>query len=337
MPWIPAAISAGGAIIGGMSSGGGTPAIHPMDNIPDFLQDDYMGIAGGVADLQTPDYYQGQLVADQNPWTQNALQGMGGFGQEGGMGYNAANSIMGAGQQGLQGIGLGMDFMQGMQGRGPNQFQYDQGLYDQTMGNMMPGVQNQFDMGALSMQQNFDWNMLPGLNMNNALSGGQGNTRFGQAGALGQAMTNQNIANFGNQLWGNANQMANQNAYGAGSQNLGSANAFDNAMMSGYGQYGQQGAQMMGQGYGMGQQNLGIGLQAGQIQQGYDQSLIDSQMKKWNFEEQAPWIATQQKLSMLPKPGGYESSTPGMTPWQGAMEGSKAALGLYDAWKTSRA
>ena len=333
--WAAGGAVVGGALSGALAGGGDTPSVHPMDNIPDFLQQDYMNIAGGVADLQTPEYYQDQLVASQNPWMQNSLQAMGGFGQEGGQGYDMANAMYGAGQQGLGAIGQGMDYMQGMQDRGANQFQYDQGMYDQTMGNMMPGVQNQFDMGSLQMQQNFDWNQLPGMNMQNAMTGGQGSTKFGQTGALGQAMTNQNIANFGNNLWQGANQMANQNAYGSGMANLGSANSFDNSMMSNYGQYGQLGANMMGQGYDMSTNNMGLGLKAGQMQQGYDQSLIDADMKKWNFEQQAPWIATQAKLDMLPSPGGAQAGQPGMSPWEGAMQGAQAGLGLYDAWNTA--
>ncbi|RLC09609.1 MAG: hypothetical protein DRI24_21510 [Deltaproteobacteria bacterium] len=78
---------------------------------------------------------------------------------------------------------------------------------------------------------------------------------------------------------------------------------------------------------------MGLGLKAGQMQQGYDQSLIDADMKKWNFEQQAPWLATQQKLNMLPQPGGAQPAQPGMSPWEGAMQGAQAGLGLYDAYQ----
>lgn len=330
-PMTMMAISSGVGALGG-ALGGNEEHIGPGDYVPDWLKQDWKNIGGGIADLQTPEYYQGQLVAGQNPWMQQALGGMAGYGQEGGMGYDAANAMMQGGQMGLGAMGQGMDYLGQMQNRGPNQFQYDQGTYDQSFNNLTGGLQNQFDLGALQMQQNFDWNQLPGLNMANALGGGQGSTKFGQSGALGQAMTNQNIANFGSGLWQNAANQANTGAMNAGSQNLASANALDQNLMNQYGQYAQLGSNMMGQGYDMGTNNLGLGLQAGQIQQGYDQSLIDAQMAKHNFEQQAPWLATENKLNMINgQKMGSAPQTTGMNPWQGAMQGALGGLGLYGA------
>lgn len=335
MSWA-AAIGAGGAVVGGLLGGGGADPLRPMEHIPKALRDDYLRISGGVEDLVTPEYYGGQLIAGQNPAMQNALQGMAGFGQEGGFGNNTMNSMYNAGQVGLGGVQGGMDYLQGMQERGPNQFQYDQGTYDQSFGNLSGGLQNAFDAGARGIQQNFDWNQLPGLNMQNALGGGQGNTKFGQAGALGQAQANSNIQNFGSNLWMNAANQANQGAMQAGQMNLNAANGMDSAMMQGYGQMGQLGGQLTGQAYDMGVGNLGLGLKSGQIQQGYDQSLIDAAMQKHNFEQNAPWIATQQKLNMLPSPGQPTQGTPGANPFLTAMQGAQAGLGLYDAYQGSK-
>jgi hypothetical protein len=191
-----------------------------------------------------------------------------------------------------------------------------------------------FSQGAQNIQQGFDWNMLPGLNMANALGGGGANTKFGQAGALGQSQANRNITQFGSDLWGQANQMANQNAYGAGTQNLGSANAFDQNMLNQYGQFAQLGGNQMGQAYDMGTGNLGLGLRAGQMDQGYQQSLIDSQMKKHNFEQQAPWIDQNQRLAMMKNfEMGTMPQTQGMSGWEGALQGAESGLGVYDMGK----
>jgi hypothetical protein len=384
--WAAGATALGGAL-GGLGSSK-PKKVRPMDSIPEFLRGQYESEMNGISDLRTPEYFQGQQIADQNPWLQNSLQGMAGFGQEGGMGFDAANSMMGQGNQMMgagnqmmgqandlmgnygnvmDGLNKGEAYLQGQAEKGPNQFQYDQGLYDQTynntMGGMMGGLQDSFDNGAMALQQDFDWNQLPGFNMANAMNEGQGSTKFGQGGALMQAQTDKNKADFGNKLWMGANQnamgMANNNAYGAGTQNLNTANTFDqnqtNNMMSnfnnqssanmglgnaGAGMWGQgvgaagQGANMLGQGYDMGQNNLGLGLQAGQLQQGYDQSLIGADKAKWDYEQQAPWIAKQQKLNMMPKAGGAQAAPAGgYSPWQGAMQGGMAGLGIYGAGK----
>ena len=331
MTWGAIGAAGIGAVGGALGGGGGSGSVHSMDSIPRFLRDDYERLAGGIEGLQTPEYYQGQLVAGQNPWMQNSLAGMGGWGA--GMGGDMMNQMYGAGQAGLGGIGKGMNYLDKMRQGGPNQFKYDQGTYNKAFNNLSGGMQNAFDQGATQMQQGFDWGQLPGLNMSGALGGAQGSTKQYQQGALGQAMTNQNIQNFGTNMWQNAANQANQNAMSAGAQNLSSANAQDQNIMSGYGQMGQLGGNLMNQGYNMGVGNLGLGLKAGQIQQGYDQSLIDAEQKKWNFEQQAPWLSMQNKLGMMPSPGGVQQGTPGMSAWEGAMQGINTGLGIYQGGK----
>jgi hypothetical protein len=314
--------------------GGNEEHIGPGDLYPDWMRNDRESLWNNAMNLQTPQYYGGQLIADQNPALQGSLAGMYNYGQPGGMGYDAAQQMYGAGSAGLGAMQGGMDYLQGMNQRGPNTFQYDQGLYDQTMANQMGGYQGMFDHGAQQIQQGFDFNQLPGLQMQNAMTGGGGNTKFGQAGTLGQAMANQNIAGFGADLWGQANQMANQNAFGAGSQNLGSANAFDNSMLNQYGQYAQLGGNQMGQAYDMGTGNLGLGLRAGQYDQDYAQSLIDAQMKKHNFEQQAPWIDQNQRLAMMKQfEMGAMPQTQGASAWETGLQGLQSGLGVYDMGK----
>jgi hypothetical protein len=324
MSW-GAVASAGIGAASSLLGGGGGEKVHPMDAIPKHLRDDYMQLSGQIAGMPMPEYYQGQLIADQNPWMQGTLAGMYGYGQEGGMGYNTAQGLYGAGQQALGGYGQAIDYMQGMQERGPNQFQYDQQTYDQSFNNLTGGMQNAFDQGAKQLQQNFEWGDLKNLNMGNALTGGQGNTKFGQAGALGQAMANQNIQNFGTSMWQNAANQANQGAMAGGMQNLNQHNLFDRSMMGGYMGLGNAGANMMGQAYDMGRQNLGLGFAAGDYQQRYNQSLIDAEKTKWDFEQNAPMMHLQNQLGMMPGPGGFAPATPGMSVGQGIMGG----LGSY--------
>ena len=144
--------SAGIGALGGALGGGGGDKVRPMDAIPDFLKDDYKGLAGQVAGLDTPMYYQGQQIADMNPWMSGALSGMGGWGS--GMGGDMMSPLYGGGLMGLGAMQSGLDLMGQNQG-----FQYDQGTYDQAFSNLTGGMQNAFDLGAQQMQQNFDWNM----------------------------------------------------------------------------------------------------------------------------------------------------------------------------------
>ena len=227
---------------------------------------------------------------------------------------------------GMDAMNAGMDYTSQLQHQGAPQFQYDQGLYDQTMANQMGGYQGMFDSGAQDIQRNFDWNMLPGINMGNALSQGQGATKVGQSTALGQAMTGKNIQDFGLGLWGQANQMANQNAYGAGTQNLNSQQNLNDQVLRNYGNYSQLGSGMGQNAFNMGRDALNMGAKAGTFQQAYDQSLIDADKAKWDFEQQAPWTAVGQKVNWVNQGRGGAPSNTGASPWEGALNGAQFLL-----------
>lgn len=296
---------------------------------PDWMQGDVRNLGENIANLQTPEYFPGAQVANLNPAMIHNLNRMYDFGQQGGVGHGMVNTLMGGGTLGAQAMGKGINYLDQMNQRGPNEFQYDQGLYDQTMANQMGGYQGMFDHGAQQLQQGFDWNQLPGLQMQNAMTGGGGNTKFGQAGALGQAMTNQNIAGFGADLWGQANQMANQNAFGAGAQNLSSANLFDQSMANQYGNYAQLGGNQLGQAYDMATGNIGLGLEAGKMRRGYNQDLLNAQKAKWDYNQQAPWIDQMQRQNLTQSwinPGAIQY---GNSPFQNILNVGQAATGLY--------
>lgn len=318
-----ALFSAGGSILGGLGAGGGREKIQAMEAIPRALRGDYLGLAGQVNDLQTPEYYQGQLVADQNPWLSGALGGMGGWGS--GMGGDMMNAMYGGGMAGLGAMGSGMDYLNSLAGGGG--FQFDQGLYDDVMSKLAPGMQGAFDSGALNMQRGFDWDVLPGLNMSGALGGQQGSTKQYQQGALGQALADKNIADFGLGLWNNATGQALDAGMRGGLYDMQN----QQNILNSYGQFAGLGNNMMNQAYNMGVGNLGMGFDAGQYQLGYDQSLIDAEMDRWNYNQQAPWTALSTQLGMLPGPGGVQPSVAGMSPFEGMMQGAMAGAGLYGA------
>jgi len=332
MSYWSAGAAAGGAVLGAFNSGSNAEHIGSDELYADWMKDDIKNLQGNISNLQTPQYYQGQLIAGQNPMLQGSLQHMYNFGTPGGAGGQMSNNLWNRGAESLQyGQQGGIDYMNMMNASGPNTFQYDQGTYDQSFGNLSGGMQNAFDVNSQNIQQGFDYNFLPGLNMANALGGGGGNTKFGQAGALGQAQANQNIMGMGVDLYQQAAFGADRNAMGAGGQNLASANNFDQNMMNNYGRMAQQGGNWLGDAYDMGTGNIGLQNRAGMQQQGYDQSLIDAQMDKWNYEQQAPWLAQGQLQDFTNQWINPNAMNYGNSPFQNALAVAQTAAGVAQA------
>lgn len=324
MSWAATATAAGG-VAGALLNDGGEK-MHPMEYIPEHLRQSYKNLSSKIEGMPVPEYYQGQLIADQSQWTQDALNQMGSWGA--GQGGDIMNQVLNTGQGFLDAGQQGVNYLNMMQERGPNQFQYDQGTYDQSMNNLTAGLQNVFDFGAGQIQQNFDWNVLPGLDMAGALGGQSGSTKQFQQGALGQALANQNIQDFGTGLWTNAANRADANAMSAGGQNLSAANNFDTTMLSNYGRMGEMGSRMLSQGYDMGLSNMGLGLEAGKIQDLYNQSIINADKAKWDFEQNAPMAHLTSQLGLIPGPGQPVQAS-GPSNWEAAIQGAQAGLGIW--------
>lgn len=319
---------------------GVTDIFKPSENhtgtdelFPDWMQQDVKDVASNISNLQTPEYFQGDTIAAQNPWMQQSLGDMAAWGQQGGLGNAMMNNMYGMGNQALDyGLGGGMDYMQGMQARGPNQFQYDQGTFDTTMGNLAPGVQNMFDANAGALQRDFDFNTLPGLKMQDAMGGGYGGTAGKNQSALADALNAGNIQQMGVGLWNNAANQAQAGAMQGGMSNLSSANNFDSNMLSNYGNYAQLGGNMLNDAYGMGQNNMAIGQTGANIQQGYDQSLIDADVARWNYEQQAPWIDQQQRQQLTQSWANPGAIQYGASPFQTGLDAATGLAGLYSGW-----
>lgn len=229
----------------------------------------------------------------------------------------------GAGQDAFGNYGRQLDLLNR---RGPNQFQYDQGTFDQAFGNLTGGLQNQFDLGANQIQQNFDWNALPGLNMSAALGGNQGATKGLQQTALGQAQADQNKMQFGSNLWTNAANQANANAMTGGMANLNTANAFDQQNLGGYMDMAKLGlntgmgagtnAYNMNQGIAQNMLTAGTGMQDFlQQDRDYDrtQHYFDQQMlQDWNrqrFQDATNAAAQFARNTQSTNPSGFSNLT----------------------------
>jgi hypothetical protein len=98
-------------------------------------------------------------------------------------------------------------------------FEYDQGTYDQIMGNLRGLSQGAFDSYSDQTKTDALFNNGAGLQMGQALLGGA-NTKTGQQSALLDAMTNQDIINYGAQMNQWAGGLANEGAMTSGQSTL---------------------------------------------------------------------------------------------------------------------
>jgi hypothetical protein len=259
----------------------------PSAMVQPFLQNS----VSNYGNLNTPQSYQGDWQADMNPMLSGAYGNM----YDNQYGQNALD-------QGAQAGQMGMDAM-GSLNEG---FQYDQGVYDQTMDNLMPGIQGSYDAATRDGNNNLNWNTLPGLNMGLSTSGQQGSSKGGQQTALAQGMAMNRNADIGASMYQNAMGSANANAMNAGGQNL---NAF--------GQVAGMGLNQMNQGFGQNQDMLNNQLIAGQGQQAYDQMGNDMDRQQWNEDEMNPWEFEAQRLGNLTNTGntfGTQRSTNSSNP-----------------------
>ena len=187
----------------------------------------------GMGDMLTA------LAGDQAGLAQSQI-GLGNL--QAGMGANFAsqsgnwlmnqlnNGIPGAGGGGYGGGGGGLS-PSSWAPTGPVdhlKFEYDQGTYDQIMGNLSGLAQNSFDSYAGKTKTNNLFSQAPGLQLGSQLIGGA-NSKVGQGSALLDAMTNQQITDFGAQMSQWAGGQANQGAMAAGQSNLQSQTSAYNA------------------------------------------------------------------------------------------------------------
>jgi len=300
---------------------------------PDWMQGDVKNLAQNIPNLQTPQYYGGETVSSISPWYGNNLGNMSQYGMAGtGLGHDFMMRMQEASHKPLDSIGRGIDYMGQMQDRGANQFGLDLGSGAQIAQFLSPGVQKMFDANARNIQQNYDFNTLPGLNMAAGMAGGYGGTKALQQSALGQAQTAGNIQNMGTQLWQNAANQAVQGAMQGGQQNLASANAFDQNLMSNYGRYGSLGGNLLNQANQMGINNMGASLGAGREYQNYLQSRLDANVDRWNFNQQAPWLDQQQRQALTQSwvnPGAIQY---GNSPFQNILDAGKMVAGFAGAF-----
>ena len=265
--------------------------------LPKVIRGDWKEMLSQPFGWQAPQYFPNATVAGINPTLDLALNQMAQYGNQFG-GQQMGNAAT-AGNVGTNALASSNQFTNWQRRAGPNQFGYDQGTFDQTMGNLMPGLQGAFDAQTRDLNRGLNWSQLPGIDMSRIGAGQQGSTKAAQGGALATGMAQDRAADIGSQLWMNAANQANQAAYGAGMANLGSANDWRGDIMRGYQGTAGTGLPMLNQAFNMGQTGLQNRLQSGVFRQNQQQRNIDAEMARWNYNQQLPMNFYNQQMGAV--------------------------------------
>lgn len=238
-----------------------------------------LGFMGSQPYMQA---YGGPYNAAINPMLQGAMGTM----YDGGMGmYNQMF------QPGLDAYGRGMGGyeaqLNALQNRGPNQFRFDQGTYQQLMDNAMPGLRSAVDaqgkISSMGLQSNLG-QLISGAGANTGAFGSNPMSKLGQGSAALIAQNRLNDQTFAANLYNQANSQATAAGMNAGSANMNALNRNDMNVLGGYGNLANMGRGMAG----MGLQGLNMGLKAGQMQQGLDQFGIDMARQQFMDKQTIP-------------------------------------------------
>lgn len=340
MGWMIPAAAAGIGAIGGALGGGGQEHIGPGDAVPKWMRGDLRELYNNVFNLQAPEYYGGDLIAGRTPGYEDAISSMYGFNAPGGYGAMAPELFFGAAGAGLPGVGMGMDYLAGMQGAGPRQFEFDQGTFDTTMANLMPTISGQFQSIMRDPYRALTENVMPGIDLGASMSGTSWGTSPVNRTAIAQRGFDDRAADVYANLRTNAVNQAQGAGMTGGAANLASGQGLDAMMLQGYGNFGRMGGDLLGRGFDAGLSALRPGMAAGATDLGYAQSLIDAERAKWDFEQNAPWLEQQNKMQLLPRYGNAlggglptRFGTGGESMFANALTGAQTGLGIYGAGK----
>jgi hypothetical protein len=207
-----------------------------------------------------------------------------------------------------------------------------------------PYVQGQIAANERSVNENLQRSLLPQLQSGSVGVNNLGSSRLGLAQGQAIGDTSKGLANT------NAAYLSNAYQQGLGAQQaaLGmTGQLMQNTMLPGQAYAGAAG--LMGQGA----NNM---LQAGSINEGYEQKKLDDAMARWNFAQQEPWMRANNLSSLLgglqytgegrTNNSGYGTSYGGsyggqnqsqmepnpnyMSPYQAILGGASAGYGLYN-------
>jgi hypothetical protein len=325
--WIPAAIGAAGAIGGALL---GPEQEHiGFGDIWGPNSGHALRLMDQAATMPGQQYFQGDQVANFLPAQQQAINQLINWG--GGQGQNIFANQYNQGMTGLGALNQGSGFLDQMMGAGAPQFGFDQGTFDQVMGNLMPGMQGLFESGAQDISQNLNWNTLPGLNMEAAMMDMTSGSGLGTNTTLAQNLAQENLRDFGLGLWGNAANAATDAGMVAGRQNMQGYNQNAANFLSGAQGLASQGLPGMSNAALTGIGNIDAMFRGGELRQDQRQEEIDANMAKHFWQQQQPWTDLQNRLALMSNGQMQPSQPAGPNAFGNAISGMQLGLGLYDS------
>lgn len=335
MAWMAMAAQMAPAVIGGISGalGGGGSG----DPVADMRQvwgrkylPDIKALRNQIGGLDDRTFYEGQTYADLDPAQAAAYQGMVNFG----MNNPAYGMQLGQGQLGLGNLGMGSSFLNQQMRAGAPQFQFDQGLFNQSMENLMPGLQGTYDDLTRDITRDLNWNQLPGLDLNLSAAGGMGGSRGQLAGGMLQGMAQDRMADVGSQLYQNALNQSFGAGMTSGQENLGGYLQNQQQLLGGASQLAGRGLPGIGDAYGTGISNLQTLLAGGTGFQQQQQLGIDEAIARFNYNRDQPYRDIADKTGLYSgihfPTGQAVSAPPGMNTLDAILSGAQAGAGIYD-------
>lgn len=292
-----------------------------FQNIDDLYGGEYVDRMKALRDTilsQDPS----SMVADLTPDQITALEQMGGFGE--GVGGDILRGQLGQSGLGLAGLGSGMGYANQLRQSGGPQFQYDQDVFDTTMRNLMPGVAGSYLDQTRDIVRGLNEQVLPGINMDAMATGNVAGSRAGLAEGIATRGAADRMGDIESQLMQNALNQGQKAAYGAGAENLGANLGTQGDIFGGYGSAAQYGLPGFQQAYKAGLGNIGLGMEAGNFQQQFNQLGLDAP------RDLLGWQIPLMNLTTPAGAGNLGQPYYGSSPLAGMYEGLNMGTNIYD-------
>lgn len=335
---ITAGIGAVGAIAGGLL--GSKKQTTSSTSAPWSAQQPYL--KAGMQDAayqygqqRSSPYYSGDMYANMDPRTSQALQGLFAYGPQGAANANALTgngiSLLASGGANL---GAASNRLSGFNPSDPTQANItNAGLYANN-----PALDGAIDAASRDVTRNLSEVELPGINRNSVSGGNTNSTRTGIAEGIALRGAGDRIGDIASNMrydaYNNGLSLAeqarstNQADWLQANSQLGALS--NNAIA--------QGMAGIGNGQGLAYDNFDAQTAAGGLYQKDAQGNLDESFAKWQGQDMRAWDLLNRYQGMITGAGTYpatkDSSGGGLSgALQGMTGGAASALGLYGSYQ----
>lgn len=266
---------------------------------PKWLQQDLINASKQFANLPTPVGFDQPWAVGMNPMLSQGLQAQFDFGAN-----NPYATQMGAaGQAGLGAMGSGLDYLSNLTAGGGPGFQFDQGVFDQTMQNLRPAMAGTYADLTRDIDRNLMEQQIPGLNTAAAGTGNMASSRAGVAQGIMERGAADRRADIASQLTQAATGQAQQAGMTGGLQNLAAQLQTQGDVLGNLRGFAGQGLSMLPSAYNAGAGSAGLMSQAGGTMQDYLQGMRDLNRQQFYYDQALPQQFAQNQLQTLSNVG----------------------------------